>query len=383
MAPSAWVFWASIACVAYAYVAYPLLVALVAAFRPRPEAPGDRFNGSFSIVVAAYNEEAAIGRRLDELTRLLASSGRSGEILVVSDGSTDRTAAIAREHATQAVRVIELDTNGGKARAVSLGCAAATGDVLVFADSRQRWDPDALSCLVDNFARPEVGAVGGELILETDAGVMAGVGLYWRFEKWLRALEARIHSTVGVSGSIAAVRRVLFTPIPPGLLLDDVYWPLRVAMQGYRVAFDERARAYDRLPVDPRDEFRRKVRTLSGNFQLVSALPSALLPWRNPLWIQFVSHKLLRLAVPWAYLAAMVAGAIHGGAFYYLVVTMQAMGLTLACAGLPGGPLSRSRAASAAAAVLVLNAAAWLAFWVWASGRAGSSWGKAAYHADE
>src|SRR5262249_22324823 len=137
-------------------------------------------------------------------------------------------------------------------------------------------------------------------------GVMAGVGLYWRVEKCLRKLESRLHSMVGVTGAICAVRRELFRPVPPGTLLDDVYWPMQVALQGHRVVHDERAHADARLPEKARDEFRRKVRTLSGNFQLVARLPETLAPWRNPLCWQFISHKLMRLAVPWALLAMLI-----------------------------------------------------------------------------
>ena len=114
-------------------------------------------------------------------------------------------------------------------------------------------------------------------------------------------VDLPMHVIVGVTGAISAVRRELFRPIPSGTLLDDVYWPLLVAMQGYRVIHEPRARAYDRLPERPLDEFQRKLRTLTGNFQLVARLPQALLPWRNPIWFQFLSHKLLRLLMPWAH----------------------------------------------------------------------------------
>ena len=121
-----------------------------------------------------------------------------------------------------------------------------------------------------------------------------------RYERWLRHNEGQIGSVVGVTGAISAVRRELFRPIPHGTILDDVYWPLQVAMIGYRVVRDPRARAYDSLPERAGDEFRRKVRTLAGNLQLLARLPGALLPWRNPIWLQFISHKVLRLLVPWA-----------------------------------------------------------------------------------
>src|SRR5207248_11746164 len=190
------------------------------------------------------------------------------------------------------------------------GCAAAAGDVLVFADVRQTWAPDALARLLENFADPSVGAATGNLVIERAPGVLDGVGLYWCFEKWLRERESRFASMVGATGAISALRRELFRPIPGGTVLDDAYWPLQVALQGFRVVLDPRAIAHDRLPERTRDEFRRKVRTLSGNFQLVGRLPAALLPWRNPVWLQLVSHKLLRLLVPWLLVPLLVLSAV-------------------------------------------------------------------------
>src|SRR5207249_10681512 len=131
--------------------------------------------------------------------------------------------------------------------------------------------------------------------------------------------ESQVHSSVGVTGAICAVRRRLFPGVPQGTILDDVYWPMHVAMQGYRVIHDQRARAFDRLPERARDEFRRKVRTLAGNFQLAVRLPQTLLPWRNPVWWQFVSHKLLRLVVPWALLAMLVISSVLPGWLYPLL----------------------------------------------------------------
>ena len=314
------VFWCLVGFVGYTYVIYPIVLALLAR-------RGARVNSgepptSVSVILAAYNEEAVLDRRLKELSNLVGGSGVRGEILVVSDGSTDRTVEIAREFADAGVRVLDLP-RGGKATALTAGAAAARHDVLVFADARQRWAADALVRLLENFADPTIGAVSGDLVVESAPGVMAGVGVYWKYEKLLRRLESRISSTVGVSGSISAVRRDLFRPIPAGTVLDDVYWPLRVAMQGYRVIHDERAHAYDRLPDQVRSEFRRKVRTLSGNYQLMARLTGALVPWRNPVWFQFVSHKLFRLLVPWALLALLVISALLPAGIYQVALAAQ------------------------------------------------------------
>jgi hypothetical protein len=184
---------------------------------------------------------------------------------------------------------------------------------------------------------------------------------------------------VGATGAISAVRRELFCPVPAGTVLDDVYWPLCVAMRGRRVVLDMRAVAYDRLPVRARDELRRKVRTLSGNLQLLARLRGAALPWRNPLWFRFVSHKLLRLAVPWALLALLALSALLPGplyrALFWVQVEVYALTVLGACTGLG----ARLRFVAAAGSFLVLNVAAWLAFWVWASRRADSSWARVVY----
>ncbi len=372
-------FWACVACIAYPCAVYPLVLAAVARWRGRPIRAASGVRPSVSIILVARDESTAIGRRVREFAGLIAASGLRGEVIVVSDGSTDGTAQAARAAGVGITRVIELPTNVGKAAALSAGCAEASNDVLVLADARQTWAPEALERLLENYADPSIGGAGGDLVVEEAPGVMAGVGLYWRYEKWLRRTESRLHSSVGLTGAICSVRRELFRSIPPGTILDDVYWPLRVVMQGYRVVHDDRSRAYDRLPDRARDEFRRKVRTLSGNFQLIVRLPSLLLPWRNPIWWQFVSHKLARLLVPWALLGALGLAASLQGPLYRSLLLVQVACYLIGLAGVIGLG-TRSRAVSAASSFLVLNAAAWMAFWVWISGRSARSWGKVTYN---
>jgi cellulose synthase/poly-beta-1,6-N-acetylglucosamine synthase-like glycosyltransferase len=374
-------FWLSVACVVYVHIAYPLIVAAMARITARREPRRTQFTGRYSVVVAAYNEQASIGRRTRELLRLIHEHGGDGELIVVSDGSNDRTAAAARNAGNDdpRLRVIELSANCGKAAALSVARDTARGDVIVLADARQCWAPDALQRLLENFDDPNVGAVSGALILETGTGTTAGVGMYWRYEKWLRREESRWHSTIGVTGAICAVRRELFCRVPEGTVLDDVYWPLRVTMQGYRVIHDDRARAFDRLPDRAGDELRRKVRTLSGNFQLFARLPAALLPWRNPVWFQVISHKLMRLLVPWALLMALFASASLPSPLYRAMLLAQLAFYGLAAAGTSRAISARLRAASMVWSIVFLNAAAWLAFWVWITGGTTRSWHKVAY----
>lgn len=374
-------FWLSAALVVYTYALYPLVLAALAKIRGRPPCRSGPLPASVSVVVAAHNEEEFIDERVNELTSAIAAAGLAGEVIVVSDGSTDATATLVRCHPGEGLRLLELPVNVGKAAALTEACALASHEIVVFADARQTWEPDALVRLLENFADPRVGAVGGDLVIERAPGVLAGVGTYWSYEKWLRQRESLVHSTVGVTGAICAVRRRLFRPVPPGTVLDDVYWPLGVVMQGYRVLHDSGARAFDRLPASPRDEFRRKVRTLSGNLQLLTRLPAALVPWRNPLWFQLVSHKLLRLAVPWALAAMFILSAFQPGPVYQALFWGQAAFYLLGLVGVCEGTHSRFWLFRDAAAFLVLNGAAWLAFWVWVFGRTDKSWAKISYRA--
>ena len=177
----------------------------------------------------------------------------------------------------------------------------ARGGIVVLADARQRFDAAALRRLVGAFADPAVGAVSGALVLSggrdgTTAG--EGLGVYWSYEKLIRWGESRIDSTVGATGALYAIRRDLFEPLPEDTILDDVLIPMRIVRRGYRVLFEAGARAYDRPAASARAEFARKVRTLAGNFQLFSRERWLLSPAWNRLWLQTLSHKVLRLLGP-------------------------------------------------------------------------------------
>ena len=309
------VFWTSAIVIAYVYAGYPALLAVWARIAPRPVAKTGFAPGSWpsiSIVLAARNEAARLPARIDNLLSLPYDGRR--EVIVVSDGSTDDTAAALRGYRERgAIRLIEVPA-GGKPLALNAGVAAASGDLLVFADARQRFNDGALAALAANFADARVGGATGELLLDCESGESAstigeGVGAYWRYEKWLRRHEGRIWSTLGATGAIYALRRSLWQPLPAETLLDDVLAPMRAVLKGWRVVFEEDATAEDRAAPDGAAEARRKRRTLAGNYQILAQEPRLLVPVVNPVWLQYVSHKVGRLIVPWALMAVFVTSA--------------------------------------------------------------------------
>jgi cellulose synthase/poly-beta-1,6-N-acetylglucosamine synthase-like glycosyltransferase len=311
------------------------------------------------VIVAARNEAG----RLRERVSNLLSQQYSGalEIIVVSDGSQDTPAAALGPFRDQ-VRLIELPA-GGKPAALNAGVEAASGDVLVFADARQQFAPGAIGELVANFADPAVGGATGELILdcEVDRAASAastvgdGVGLYWKYEKWMRRSESRIWSTLGATGAIYALRRSLWRPLPVATLLDDVLAPMRAVLDGQRVVFEERAVAFDRASKDAATEARRKTRTLAGNYQILGLEPRLLVPFMNPVWWQYMSHKVGRLIVPWVLIALLFSSVPLAavGYVYMAALVLQLLFYGLAAAG--GWLRMREKPARVALTFVMMN----------------------------
>lgn len=365
------VFWVSVAMVVYAYVGYGALLAAVTRFRRRPVLREPRYP-SVSIVMAARNEEQRLPAKLANLAEL-DYPHELVQTIVVSDRSTDRTAEVLLSAQPDITPVILTETDpepGGKAAALNAAVRRATGEVLLFLDARQFVDRSALRELVSCFADPEVGAVSGELLLESPSGSTEGLGLYWRIEKTIRKLESASGSTVGVTGAIYAIRRELYREIPPGTILDDVYVPMQVARQGKRVLFLPSAVARDVLFQEKGKEFSRKVRTLTGNYQLLRLAPWLLGP-QNPLLFRFASHKLTRLAVPLFLVAMLLSSWAAGGPGYHALFMLQVLVYLLAAAGTLLPRTQRYKPVNIAQTFVMLNVAAAVAFYNFVAGRNG------------
>ena len=356
---SAWIFWAAIALVTYTYALYPVLVALLARMFGRVPTTSP-ITPPLTVIVAAHNEESRIAARVRDLLDQEYPPDNL-RVIVVDDGSDDGTAKAA-DISDPRVRVIRLDANAGKAAALNVGVTAADTDLIAFTDARQRFAPGTLRMLAEPFADPEVGAVSGELVIKSDAsGRAADIGLYWRIETALRENEARLGWLHGVSGAIHAMRSELVPTLPAGLILDDMYLPATALFAGKWVWMARDAVALDSASKDESDEFRRKLRTLAGNWQLMAKLPRLLNPFGNPAWFAFVSHKLLRLIAPWALLAALIASACAVRPFYAVVFVAQLLAYAVAVLAIfyPRAAL-RLPLAGTAGTFVMLNVAALL-----------------------
>ncbi|MDQ6759067.1 MAG: glycosyltransferase family 2 protein [Acidobacteriota bacterium] len=258
-----------------------------------------------SIIVAVHNGERFIHQKLRSILALDYPREKM-EIIVASDGSTDKTDALIQTFSAEGVRLLPLP-RGGKCSALNSAIVQASHEILVFTDVRQLLAPDSLAFLVENFADPKVGAVSAELvILRGNTREEADVGLYWRYELWIRLRLSEIDSIFGATGAYYALRRELAVPLPANALLDDMYLPLAAFFRGRRLIVDRRARMFD-LPTGLHAEFQRKVRTLAGNYQILKAYPALLGP-RNRMWFHFVSYKFGRLVLPFALLWILVCG---------------------------------------------------------------------------
>lgn len=372
------VFWGSVALVAYTYVGYPLLVWALGRVSRRPSPEGAQ-TPTITIVIAAHNEEARIGAKLENCLGLDYPPERLN-VVVVSDGSTDRTAAVVDEYAERfsgRVEQVELPERLGKATALNVAAARATGELLLLADVRQRFDPGVARALAQRFHDQKVGAVSGELILLGPGldELHTGLGMYWRYEKFLRQAESRLGSSMGYTGAVSAVRRRLFTPLPADTLVDDLVVPLRVIAQGYRVLFEPAAKAFDTVSREPGREFARKVRTLAGTLQTGLELRRLVGRLTLGTWWQLLSHKLLRLVVPFLLVAAWVSSALADEPFYRAAWLVQTAGYGWGVLGLLlPAQIGKSRLGALASTFLMLNAAAAVGVFSYLGGRRLDLW---------
>lgn len=373
------VFWLSVAGIFYAYAGYPLLIAVLSRVAGRRVAKA-AWTAPVSVVIAARNEAARLPAKLRSVLAVRGAD-QIREILVGSDGSTDYPAAALAEVADSRIRVVEFPEPRGKPAVLNDLLAEARGDIVVMMDARQEVDPGVLEALLQNFADPTVGVVSGELVFRVPGDATAtaqGMDAYWRYEKFLRRTEAQFRSVPGATGAIYAFRRVLYRPIPADTILDDVAIPMTVVRQGFRCVFEPAAVVFDWPSQKVGQETARKRRTLGGNAQLVRLMPWLVHPLRNPIWFEFVSHKLARLAVPFLLPTVLVANGFLLDLGFYRV-TMAGQALFYLAAGWGWWRAHRGRRGGGLAVpylFLSLNVTAALGLWDAVRGKTQVQWAR-------
>lgn len=354
----------SVLFIIYTYALYPLLIGWMARGRQNPD-PGFEIDKiqkwpSVSIVIAVHNEESNIRRKLENLENL--NYAGELEIVIVSDGSTDGTNHFLASR--QDIVLHSYEQAKGKPSALNAGVAAACGEIIVYMDARQTVSNDCIGELAKYFHLPDVGAVSGELVMTNGESEEAeNIGLYWRYEKWIRAMESRVCSTAGATGAIYAARRSDYVPLHAETLLDDFETPVATLRKGKRTLFEPKALAYDRPSANIDDEFRRKARTLAGNFQSFVWNKWLFNPVKNIIFVQFLSHKVFRLIVPYAMFLALVSSGFSDGVVMSLFFWLQIIFYAIGIAGFLNPVLSKSRLISFIKVFLQMNFAAVVGFY--------------------
>ncbi|MGE0160391.1 MAG: glycosyltransferase family 2 protein [Gemmatimonadales bacterium] len=379
-------FWCLVAIIAYTYAGYPLVV-LAAGTVLRRRVRRDRSGRSegkdrptVSVIVAAYDEADGIEERI---RNLLASDYPSDrlEVVIASDGSTDRTVELASAVDPTHVRVLDLPRRG-KAAALATGAEEARGDILVFTDANTVFRADALAALVSNFADPDVGGVAGHTTYLVDEGTGSagrGEGLYWRYDTWLKQLETWTGSVVSAHGGMHAIRRELFRPIEDPAVTDDFAISTSVVAQGRRLVFEPSAIGYERPMATTGSEFQRRVRLMTRGLRGILLRRELLDPFRSGFYaVAFVSRKVLRRLLPLTFLPLLVTSVMLAdeGAVYALTAAVQLCVLFAGVLGwaLRGTAAARSPLLYAPFFFCMANLASLAALWNVARGRRVERW---------
>ncbi len=371
-------FWSCFALVAYTYVGYPLVIGLMASLFGRPDDTEGIAAGlpRVSLLVAAHNEEDVIAARLDNALAADYPAERL-EVVVATDGCTDRTADIVRRYADRGVRLIESPKRRGKATTLNEAVPQLAGEVVVLSDANTFFQPDAIRRMAGRFDDPGVGVVCGQLVL-TDPTVGTNAdGLYWRYETFLKKCEGRLGALLGANGGIYALRRSVFRPVPADTIVDDFVIPLEAKLRsGCGITYDRRAVAHEETPPTVRAEFRRRARIGAGGFQCLGLLWRLLNPARGWIAFTFWSHKVFRWAGPFFLLGMATAAVLLARHPLYRSLLLAQIGFYGLSVAMPLVPSSVRVLKPLRLTTMFtgMNLALLLGFWRWLAGTQGGVW---------
>ena len=369
------IFCLSVLVISYTYVGYPLLIWLVS--RRVPESiplPIPKIWPEITVVIPVYNDLEKAKKKVENLLKLDYPQEKV-TILIVSDGSDDGTNECLNND--RRIKFYSYEARQGKPTALNVGVKHTESEIIVFTDVRQQVKADAIKRLVVRLLEPGVGAVSGELVLldsETNTG--AHVSLYWRYEKFIRKAESKVASVAGVTGALYAIRKNDYVPLAADALLDDFDVPMEIIKNGKRCLIESGAIIYDFPQEDTAGEKLRKIRTLTGNFQSFFRHCWVFSPIKNPIWLQFISHKVLRLVVPYFLMLALFSSAYFEGIMFVTIFFGQLSFYCLALLSNVFPVMKKNRLVSLTNVFTELNWAAVLALKAYLTQKVNVKWDK-------
>ena len=373
-------FWLSLALVVYAYIGYPLVLYLLSRFGDRGRhLPSESSCRTVTVVIAAFNERAYIEEKIRNALSVDYPANFL-RVIVVSDGSDDGTSELAADMQDPRLTLKILPARGGKANALNVAIDGLDTEIAVFTDANVMMESAAVRNLVARFSDSRCGCVTGRVeLLSMTSGEPLGEGAYMRFERIVQRLESMAGSTVSVDGAMFAVRSSLLKRIPRGLILDDLFLAMTVAGSGYSIEFEPQAVAYERVPAEVKQEFRRKVRIAAGGFQLLPYLDFLRRPLRYPwLWFAFFSHKILRWLSPGLLILLLVSNlsVVADGSAYQVTLVGQIFCYGMAIVGALSRRSRQFWPIYSAYYFAAMNVAILVGFFRWLSGSQSVTWNR-------
>lgn len=302
-------FWGSLGGIFYTYFGYPVLIFLLAKIIHKPEAY-QTYKPSVTLLIAAYNEEIVIEEKLKN-SLSIDYPGNLLQILVVTDGSADKTPEIAKRYIPYGIEILHEPERRGKMAAINRALPNARGEIVVFSDANNYYQPDTILKLVQPFGDPGVGAVtGAKVIGQGDGSLGASEGLYWKYESFIKKQESRAGSCTSAAGEVLAIRKNLYLAPPDNVINDDFYIAMQIVRNGYRLVYAPEAKSLERVSPSAQDEITRRTRINAGRFQAIT-MANQILPFNRPLLVwQILSHKFLRPLVPFFMIGAALSNLL-------------------------------------------------------------------------
>lgn len=321
--------------VLYVYLGYPLVISVIATIGKKTIQKKEDFEPVVSLIIAAFNEQNVIEEKLANSLSLDYPEDHL-EIIVFSDASTDRTEEIVKQYQNKGIRLIQLKERKGKTAGQNLAVSQARGDIIVFSDANAIYREDAIRKLVRNFYDQSVGCVCGELIYFSKDKSLIGEAesTYWDYEKFIKRQESGAASILGANGSIYALRKKLFVPLPDETISDFIE-PFKIIEQGYRVIYEPAALSFEQSTTDFHEEYQRKKRIINRSFSSLIIYRTFLNPVKYPMIsFQLISHKLLRWLIPVYLLIIFFANLfLLSSLFFQIMLGLQIVFYSMAFVG--------------------------------------------------